>query len=177
MLWENFIPWAQQLIVEFSYIAVFAVSVLSTSTVFVPLPIYVVIFFAAGLGLHPLIVGILAGFGSAVGELFGYLIGLGSRYVTEKEVVEKSKEKVVKKTSRFVRRFEKLFEKYGFWVIVATAFLPFPFDFIGILSGASKYDIKKFYIGVSIGKIAKCLLIAYAGYLTIPYMRFFFVTT
>lgn len=173
MFWENFIPWAHQLILQFSYLAVFIVSIISTSTIFVPFPIYVIIFFAAGLGLHPFMVGVFAGLGSAIGEMFGYLIGIGGRYVAEEKVVlEKTKKK---RTSKFVRKFEKLFKSYGFWVIMITSFLPFPFDFIGILSGASKYDIKKFYIGVSVGKIAKCLLIAYAGYLTIPYVRLFLI--
>ena len=180
MLGESFILWAQELIVEFSYIAVFIVSTLSTSTILVPFPIYVVIFFAAGLGLHPLIVGVIAGLGSAVGEMFGYMIGLGGRYVAEGKATKSSlkaeKKNLEKtKTPKFVKKFESLFQKYGFWVIMLTAFLPFPFDFIGMLSGASKYDIKKFYIGVSIGKIAKCLLIAYAGYIAIPYLRLFLV--
>jgi membrane protein DedA with SNARE-associated domain len=177
MVLETFIPWAEQFILQFSYLAVFAISVLSSATVFLPLPLYVVIFFAAGLGLNPLAVGIIAGLGNAVGEIFSYLIGVGGRYVaSEKEIVKKSVKKSGGKVTRYMKKFAGLYEKYGFWIIVLTAFLPFPFDFIGILSGATKYDIKKFFIAVVIGKTAKTLIISYAGYLTIPFLSVFLVT-
>jgi len=177
MVLETFIPWAQQLILQFSYLAVFLVSVLSSSTVFLPFPLYIVIFFAAGLGMNPLIVGLLAGLGNAIGEIFSYLIGVGGRYVAgEKEAVKKTVKKTGGKMPKFVKKFERLYRKYGFWIIMLTAFLPFPFDFIGILSGATKYDIKKFFIAVLIGKTAKTLIIAYAGYVTIPFLSVFLVT-
>lgn len=167
-------PWAQKLMIDFSYLAVFVVSMISTSTIFLPFPLYVIIFFAAGLGMHPFLVGLLAGLGSAVGELSGYFIGLGGRYATERKVEKKIKAQE-KKVPKLVKRFEGLFVKYGFWVIILAAALPFPFDFIGILSGASKYNINKFFVATAIGKIIKCLMIAYAGYLAIPYVRLLLV--
>lgn len=162
MFWENFMLWSEELITSFSYLGIFLVSFIGTSTIFIPFPIYVIIFFAAGVGLNPLIVGVVAGFGSATGELTGYLIGAGGRQVAE----------VKRKVPKFVKFFTKLFEKFGFLVISITSFLPFPFDFIGILSGMSNYDIKKFFIAVLIGKALKCLIIAYSGYLTIPYVMY-----
>lgn len=125
-----------------------------------------VIFFAAGLGLNPFIVGVVAGIGSAVGELTGYLIGLGGRQVIE----IKRMDKMIGKSVKF---FTKLFKKHGFWVIIITGAIPFPFDIIGILSGMGRYDIKKFFIATSIGKTIKTLLIAYAGYLAIPFLQFY----
>ncbi len=163
MVIAEFITWAQNLIVEFSYLAVFIVSLISTSTIFLPLPIYLMIFFAAGLGLNPFLVGISAGVGSAIGELTGYFIGAGSRRVL---IIRRHKEK-----SKFVKKFTEFFKKYGFATIVVTSFLPFPFDIIGILSGVSNYDMKKFLIATIIGKTAKTLLIAYAGYYAIPYLE------
>jgi membrane-associated protein len=174
MVLESFITWSYQLIVNFSYVAVFAISVLSSSTIFLPFPVYLVIFFASGLGLNPAIVGILAGLGSAIGEISGYLVGLGGMYIAKEEGVEKAVKKK-RLFSKFVKKFESLFERFGFWIIILTAFLPFPFDVIGMLSGATKYDMKKFLIATSIGKIAKCLLIAYAGYFAIPYVKMLFV--
>jgi membrane protein DedA with SNARE-associated domain len=159
---EAFIIWAKQLIVQFSYIAIFFVSLISTSTIFIPFPIYIIIFFAAGLGLNPLIVGITAGLGSAFGELTGYLIGVGGAKIIE----EKRKKKL-----RLTEVFTRLFKRFGFLIVVIAAFIPFPFDAIGILAGVSKYDIKKFLLATSIGKIIKCLLIAYAGYIGIPYIE------
>jgi len=159
VFYETFILWAKEFIINFSYLAVFLLSIIGTSTVFIPFPIYIIIFFAAGLGMNPLLVGIVAGLGSAIGELTGYLIGIGGR-----RVIEGKKENPPK----IVRMFTKLFKRFGFAVIALTSFLPFPFDFIGILSGVSNYDIKKFYVATALGKIAKCVLIAYAGYVGVP---------
>jgi membrane protein DedA with SNARE-associated domain len=120
-----------------------------------------IIFFTAGLGLNPFLVGLTAGLGSAFGELTGYLIGLGGE-----EMIKQKK----KKNSKWVEYFEKLFKKHGFPIVMITAAIPFPFDVIGVLCGVSNYDIKKFLIATSIGKIIKCLLIAYAGVLGISYL-------
>lgn len=159
---ESLIVLSKSLIVSFSYLGVFLISMTSSSTIFLPFPLYVIIFAASGLGLNPLTTGIVAGIGSALGELTGYFIGVGGRYIIKER----------KKESK-LNYFTKLFKKYGFPVIVFTSFIPFPFDIIGIASGVTRYDIKYFLIACSIGKIAKCLLIAYAGYIAIPYMEIF----
>jgi membrane protein DedA with SNARE-associated domain len=162
VLGESFIIWSKTLITQFSYLAIFAVSLASTSTIFLPFPIYVIIFFAAGLGMNPFLVGIIAGLGSAFGELTGYLIGLGGE-----NVIKQKK----KKDPAWINYFVNLFKKHGFPIVVIAAAIPFPFDVIGILCGIGNYDIKKFLIATSIGKIIKCLVIAYAGLLGIPYIE------
>lgn len=162
VLSEAFILWAKVFITQFSYLAIFIVSTISTSTILIPFPIYLIIFFAAGLGLNPFLVGVVAGLGSAIGELTGYLIGAGGV-----KIIEQKK----KKEPKWIEFLVKLFKKFGFPVILIVAALPFPFDVIGILCGMSNYDIKKFLIATSIGKIIKCLLIAYIGFIGIPYLE------
>lgn len=142
------------LIYQYSYFGIFILSIISTSTIFFPLPLYAIEFVVSGLGLNPLIVGISAGFGSTIGEFTGYLAGLGGRSVME---IEKIK-------SKFIKKLTKFFSKHGFLVLLIAALLPFPFDVLGILAGASKYDIKKFFFATLIGKTLKNLLIAYSGF-------------
>lgn len=161
---ENLLVWGKEFIINFSYLGIFAISIVSTSTLFLPFPIYVIIFFASGLGLNPLLVGIVAGVGSALGEFTGYFIGVGGRYIIREHE---------KKTPKAVRFFTKFFKKYGFVTIVITSFLPFPFDFIGILSGMSRYKIKKFFLATALGKCIKTILIAYAGVLSLPFITVF----
>jgi len=156
---QALLPSLHQLIVQFSYLGIFSIAVVSSSTIFIPFPIYTIIFFSTGLGLNPLATGIIAGLGSALGELTGYFIGLGGTTLA-----------LEKKKSRWVKPIMKYFKRYGFVTISITAFLPFPFDIVGILSGMGKYNIKKFLIATSIGKISKSLLITYAGALLIPYV-------
>jgi len=162
VLGETFLLWSKNLIVHFSYLAIFAVSAIGTSTIFLPFPSYVIIiFFAIGMGLNPFVIGIVAGLGSAVGELTGYLIGMGG----EKVIEEKKKE------PRIIKYFTRLFKKFGFPIIFITALIPFPFDVVGIIAGMSGYEIKKFFVATAIGKIIKSLLIAYGLYVAIPYLE------
>lgn len=154
---ESLVELGKTLIVSFSYLGIFLISFLSTSSIFFPTPLYLLIFFASGLGLHPFIVGVSAGVGSGLGEITGYLIGVGGREVA-----------IQNKKSKFAKTIEFYFRKYGFLTIVIAAFLPFPFDFVGILSGMSKYEVKKFLLAAIIGKTIKTTLIAYMGYWILP---------
>jgi len=160
MIEDTLIAWAKFFMHNFSYLGIFAISAIGTSTIFLPFPSYVIIVLAAGIGLNPFLVGVSAGLGSAVGELTGYFIGVGGEKVIEK----------YEKEPKFVKKFVKLFKRYGFSIIVVTAAMPFPFDAIGIFCGAINYNIKKFLVAVAIGKTIKCLLIAYAGYFAMSYI-------
>jgi membrane protein YqaA with SNARE-associated domain len=162
MVLATFSPFLLQLIREFGYAAVFLSGLVSASTIFLPFPLYVLIFFAAGLGLNPIAVGILTGLGSAIGELTGYFVGFGGKKILEERIHKK----------RILHIASKHFNKYAFAVIVLAAMLPFPFDFIGILSGASSYSIKKFFIATLIGKTVKSLFLAFAGSYTLPFVEY-----
>ncbi len=143
-----------ELVKTFGYLGIFIVSVISTSTIFLPFPLYSIDFFVAGLGLNPALTGVSAGLGSAIGEFTGYLLGAGGKYVLDRRI----------DVSKKYKKLTGLFHRYGFWVILAAAALPFPFDIVGILAGAGRYDIKKFFVATFIGKTIKNLLIAYAGF-------------
>lgn len=160
MIEDTFIIWSNFFMKNFSYLGIFIISMIGTSTIFLPFPSYFIIVLAATIGLNPLLVGISAGLGSAVGELTGYFIGVGGEKIIEQR----------RKEPKIVKRFVRLFKKHGFPIIVVAAAIPFPFDVIGIVCGMSSYDIKKFLIATAIGKIIKCLAIAYAGFLGISFI-------
>ncbi len=145
-----------------SYLAVFLSTFFTSATIIVPivpLPSYVPILIGVGSGLNPFLVGLLGGIGSSVGELLGYLAGLGGSSVIEK---------FEKRTPRFIKKFERFYSNIGFWVIAIFALVPFPFDIIGVLSGASKYDFRKFLLALLMGRLARSLLIAYGVSFAIP---------
>ena len=145
--------WAA-IIQAFGYPGLFFLVTVFNASIVLPAPTVLVISIAATALGDPLLVGVVAGFGSAVGEMSGYLIGRGGEKVLKKEHLEGKKYKKVL----------SFFEKYGFWAIVVLSFLPILLmDFIGLLAGMLRYDWKKFFIATLIGKIPKCLLIAYAG--------------
>lgn len=149
----DFLPWTHSLIVNFSYLGIFLISLLSSATIFLPLPFYGFVLFASVLGLNPWITAIATAGGDTIGELTGYLVGKGGKSVME----EKHRHKIIKLFMRF-------FKKYGFATNMVVAFIPFPFNVMGILSGIGNYGVKKFLLATFIGKTAKFMLIAYLSY-------------
>jgi membrane protein YqaA with SNARE-associated domain len=166
---REFIIWAKYVLTQFSYIGVFLIGIVSSSTIFLPLPADAIIFFAAT-KLNPFLVGILAGIGAGIGEVTGYLVGAGGRLI-----VKEKKRKRLPKLLRMLRKtpliaFYNLLKKSIFLLIIFMCFVPFAFDFIGIFSGAVRYDMKKFLLATIIGKTIRYLLIAFTGYVLLGWL-------
>jgi membrane protein DedA with SNARE-associated domain len=140
------------LLKSFGYFGIFLVSLISTSTIFLPAPLYLIIVLSSSLGMNPILIAFFSGLGMALGELTSYFIGLGGN-----KLIEEKHEKIIKKFSNF-------FKRYGFIAISLAAFLPFPFDIVGICAGIGKYEIKKFLLATFIGKFFKALLLAFLGF-------------
>ncbi len=139
------------LVGQWGYVGIFLAQLLSSSTVLLPLPGMAAVFLY-GAVLNPVLVGVFAGLGAAFGELTGYMIGYGGHRI------------ILRRNKQWSKTTKSLFRKYNpFFVIVAGAVLPFPFDVIGVLCGISKYDIKKFFAAVLIGNTIKLTLVAFAG--------------
>jgi membrane protein YqaA with SNARE-associated domain len=138
------------------YLGIFLASILGSASVLLPVPIFIVIF-TAGAVLNPLLVGIVAGFGSAIGELVSYGIGFGGEKFLEK--------KINLKENKWISRGKKWMNRYGgFFLVFVFAATPLPDDIIGLICGAIRYDIKKFFIACLLGKILSSLALAYGGY-------------
>ncbi|MCC5994504.1 MAG: VTT domain-containing protein [Candidatus Aenigmarchaeota archaeon] len=146
---ETFIKF---LLKSFGYLGIFFISLISASTVFLPTPLYLVIFLSSIYGMNPVLIAFFSGLGMTFGELTSYFIGLGGSKLLEK------------KHKKSIKKFENFFKKYGFLAISITAFLPFPFDIVGISAGIGKYEVKKFLIATFIGKFFKAFLLALIGF-------------
>jgi membrane protein YqaA with SNARE-associated domain len=134
---------------DFGYIGAFLISLISSASLFFPVPGFVIVF-SMGAFLDPILLGIAAGIGSGLGELTGYMAGLSGK-------------KIVAKNSLY-KRHKKEIEKYGEFAIFVLAFLPNPvFDLAGIASGALKIPVEKFLLATILGKILRFILIAYFG--------------
>ncbi|MBI4895631.1 MAG: VTT domain-containing protein [Candidatus Aenigmarchaeota archaeon] len=144
---------------QLGYLGFFLIGVISAATVFVPTPLFLVVFFAAP-HYNPIILGIVVGIGSAIGEFTGYGIGFGLERLFEK----KSKHK--KRLKKQIKNIEKLFDKYHpNLVIFGFAIVPLaPTDALGIFCGAIKYSKKKFFFFMLLGKIIKFTALAIMGF-------------
>lgn len=141
------------------YLGIFGISILGTATIFFIIPIDAVIFTSGGY-LNPVLAGLIAGLGSAIGELSAYYVGRAGRKIIE----------LKGKRSKVFSKAEKMFHKYGFWTIPIFAFSPLPMDIIGLVCGGAKYNVKKFLIGTIMGKIPRALILAIAGGYAAPWM-------
>jgi len=138
------------------YLGVFIISVLGSATIIIPAPSWTIVFVMSKI-LDPILLGIAAGTGSAIGELTGYFLGKGGAHLLEKE---KNKMKKLEKYSETVNR-------YGAFAIFVFSFLPNPvFDIVGMAAGAMNMKVWKFLAASVLGKTLRFILFAQLGFYT-----------
>lgn len=133
----------------YGYPGLFLLNVLASATLILPAP-GLALAFGAGASLHPVLVGLAVGTGSAFGELTGYLAGFSGRGVIEDRAL--------------YTRVQGWMSRFGLWVIFILGLIPNPlFDVAGITAGAMKIPVWKFLAAAGAGKVIKAMLVAYAG--------------
>lgn len=70
------------------------------------------------------------------------------------------------------KRARKLFEKYGYYAIVFAPIIPFVGDPLMIVAGALRPNFTKFIIAITIGRVAKNLLLIYFGTALFKFLGF-----
>ncbi|MFH0987228.1 MAG: VTT domain-containing protein [Candidatus Micrarchaeota archaeon] len=139
-----------KLVEQYWILGAFLMGFMSSGSLFLPTPSFIVVFLM-GAKFNPILLGISAGLGAAVGELIGYYLGMAGH-------------KFTKKYDHELGHVKCLFERYhGQLVIFFFALTPLPFDIVGIFCGVIKYPFRKFFIPTVAGKIIKYTVIAYAG--------------
>lgn len=150
--------WMSTLVTNYGYVGAFLISLFGNFTIFFPVP-YAITIYAFGATLNPIILGVVCGIGSTIGEFSAYLVGMGSRKVLEK---------------RFGNRLEnakRLVQKHGMAVVFIFALLPLPGDLLLIPLGMLRYDIRKVMIATFFGKVSMCLTIAFAGRFSFVFVK------
>lgn len=141
---------------RYGYLGVFLVPLIGSASFILPMPGLAVIATGGAL-LDPvfgipawIVVGVLAGLGEAIGELTGYAAGYGGRAVLQER--------------RFMGRLEGWMHKQGSVVMFTMSVLPNPFfDVAGVIAGAVRMPVWKFFLAVLLGKVIKSMYIAGAG--------------
>ncbi len=131
---------------EYGYLGIFILSILGNATLILPVPSFAVVIGAANT-LNPWLVGFIAGFGSAIGEMTGYLAGYGGSAIIENTDV--------------YRKMVGFIQRWGAWVIFVLALTPNPiFDIGGIVAGALKMPWWKFLGAATAGKSIRLIVFA-----------------
>lgn len=154
----DFWGWMGVMVRDYGYLGAFLISIVGNFTVFLPVP-YALTIYAFGATLNPLLLGVICGLGSTVGEFSAYIVGWGGRRVVEE---------------RYGRRLEsakQLVERYGMLVIFLFCALPLPTDLILVPLGMLKYDLKKAMVAAFLGKTVMLVTVAYAGRYSFVFVR------
>lgn len=122
------------------YFGVFVSCIVSTATILLPAPsLFVVIQYAQF--LNPVLVLIIGGLGTSLGELLGYVLGRSSNNLLQMDTE---------------KRLFKWFKKKPELMVFLFALIPAPvFDIVGIMAGMIKMYPIRFWIPCFVGKTLK----------------------
>ena len=124
------------------YASIWFLAFIGAALIFLPVSALAAVCVAVAVDLNPFMVAVVAASAEAVGELTGYLAGMGGSSLFER--------------NRFYLRFKQLFLRYAGLTIVLFSIIPNPlFDIVGVAAGSILYPVRKFLLLVFIGKTIK----------------------
>lgn len=134
----------------YGYFGVFILALVCNLTFFLPAPLVVPVY-AMGATHNPILLGLSSGLGSTIGEFSSYLLGLAGN------------KKINERYGRQVAIIRRLLDRYGAFLIFLFALTPLPDDLLLVTFGIIKYDFKKAFIAMLLGKILMNTIVSYAG--------------
>ena len=153
MVGLSLLSWMEWFARTYGYLGAFLVSIFGTLTIVFPIP-YTVTIYILGSMLNPILLGLVCGAGSVIGEMSAYLVGLGGKKLLEKRYGER------------LDAAKRLFERFGALIIFLFALLPLPDDLILIPLGMMGYSLKTVLIACFLGKVAMGIIVAAGGRLS-----------
>jgi membrane protein YqaA with SNARE-associated domain len=142
---------------QIGYLGLLIISIIGNATLIIPAPVFVVAC-AAGLIYGPIGVGLVAGLGSALGELTGYMAGAGGKaFIPEGKRYQQ------------LRRF---MQRRGMLTIFLLGAIPNPiFDVGGLIAGALRMKAWKFVVAAWAGKAIRLSITAWACQSGLPLLE------
>ena len=124
------------------YTSIWFIAFIGAALVFAPVGALGAVCVAATVDLNPFMVALVAASAEAVGELTGYLAGMGGKSFFEHK--------------RFYLRFKNLFSRYAALTLLIGSAIPNPiFDILGVIAGSTLYPVKRFLLLIFAGKLFK----------------------
>jgi uncharacterized membrane protein YdjX (TVP38/TMEM64 family) len=134
---------------KYGYPGAFFISLVSTSTVILPMP-GILLLIPIGSTLNPILVGLTGAVGGSIGEMTGYALGRSGRGFT--------------RNNKILIRAEGWMRKRGFITIFIFSLIPLlPIDIVGVLSGVLRFSIWKFLLACFLGKAILNIVMIQAG--------------
>jgi membrane protein DedA with SNARE-associated domain len=153
---------------EFSYAGVFLVNVVSTATLFFPVPgvttaANVLIVTEGSDARFPWLVGLAGGAGMAAGEITAYAAGRFGAHVTRTQGLRLPArlEAPAERVAAFVRR---MMARWGALTLFVLAAIPDPvFEVAAVTAGSMRMPLPRYFAAVSAGCIVRGVSLAYLG--------------
>jgi len=164
----------------FGYTGVFLVGILSGVSV-IPTPTQLLVF-TFGSVLNPLYVGLVAGFGGAVGGITVYLTGASaetvwSRLRTKGQALGRwlfpSKGTTKPTQTKFWAAYQDIYRRLVNWagekgvswaLFISSAMIISPFYFTGLAAGTLRMGLLRFFLLSWAGKTVRYMVVSFAGY-------------
>lgn len=135
---------------SYGYLSAFLVCLISNTSVILPVP-GIVILFALGTTLNPVLVGLAGAAGGIIGEVTGFILGYGGR-------------RMVQSRNKTYARAENWMRRWGGWTVFVFAAVPLPvFDIAGVVAGVLRYPLWKFLLIGWVGKSIKYVILVMVG--------------
>lgn len=145
----------------YGYLGVFLICAVASAVLIVPIPAIAVVF-GMGAILNPWLVGLMVGLAEPIGELTAYMAGYSGRVGMENR--------------KSYARLMDWMRRRGSVVLFFFAAIPNPFfDLAGAAAGVLRYPLWKYLVVLFLGKTAKGLMVAFAGYWTLRLLLRFLV--
>lgn len=133
----------------YGILGILLISILGNATVVIPAPVILTAFIGGSI-YNPVVVGLVVALGATIGELTGFMAGIGGQ--------------VAITNHKHFQKIEKWMTKSGSLTIFVLAAIPNPlFDLAGVFAGATNYPMKKFLLATLLGKSVKFLTVALMG--------------
>ena len=137
---------------QYGYPGIVLINAMASGTVLLPAP-GVIFTYTFGGVFNPMLVGLAAAAGAAIGELTGYAAGISGQAVVENLRLY---DKLLPRMKRHTRATVV--------VLVIMAAIPNPaFDLVGIAAGTLRVPLLRFFLSALAGNLIKMLTFAYAG--------------
>lgn len=135
---------------QFGYLGVFATSILGSAIPFVPLPYLIVVVLLSG-SQNPLLLGLVAGAGGALGKLTSYFLGRFGYLAAGRE------------TKGNLDALQDVLARYGALGVFVFAVTPLPDDVYVIPMGIARLPFWRFFVADLAGKVVLSVAVAYLG--------------
>ena len=134
---------------NWGYVGAFVINGISSASVVLPAPGGAIVLLMAP-DYNPLVLGVAAGMGGALGSLTAYLVGVHARPALQGRC--------------HYPRAHRLMHRFGSVLLILATLMPVsPGDFMGVLAGATRYPVRRYLVYVTIASVIKMTVMVYAA--------------